>query len=103
MSQATFETAYSDTRNPYPIYPMNREQRRKHFRDEKRDPDAIYCPHCTHKTKHVALPEKKNWREEGLTPTTVPCQIVCVACGNILRHNITGVVPYEYATVAVTA
>ena len=82
------------------LTPLNREQRRKHYRDVKKDPTAVYCPRCTHKTKHVALPEKRNWREEGLTADKVSCSIVCVACGNVLRHAITGVEPYEYVTLA---
>ena len=74
-------------------YPMNRVQRRAHYREAKRDPIAIYCPRCTHKTRHVAVPvsmhEKKDDEGKKL------CSVVCVACGNVLRTGF-HLVPYDY-------
>lgn len=34
---------------------MNREAKRCMFRAGRRDPDAIYCPVCKHRVKHVAV------------------------------------------------
>ena len=80
-------------------YPMNREQRRAHYKENKNNPGAIYCPRCKHKTRHMAMPEKPYTPKEGLGAlegALVPCSIVCVACGNALRCGITGLKPYEY-------
>ena len=65
---------------------MNREQRRAHFKQNKNNPNAIFCPRCDHKTRHVALP--------GTVKEA--CNIVCVICGNKLRRNVKGYIPYTY-------
>ena len=74
--------------------PMDREQRRRHIKENKNNPSAIYCPRCNAKTRHVALPvgiynDPKKAKE-------TECNIVCSACGHVLRSRITGVTPYEY-------
>lgn len=79
---------------------MTREQRRAHYREAKKDPVAVYCPRCTHKTRHVAMPlntfSKRDY-ENG-----EKCQVVCVACGNILRTGI-NLIPYTYVGPEVVA
>ncbi len=78
-------------------FPMNREERRKHYREAKKDPIAIYCPRCTHKTRHVATPVTPLSRQsaEDREKKTCKCNVVCVACGNILRADVE-LIPYEY-------
>lgn len=83
-------------------YPMNRDQRRSHYREAKKDPISIYCPRCNHKTRHVAMPVSINYAKDhrvniddnGPRKTT-KCNVVCVACGNILRADLE-LIPYEY-------
>ena len=84
---------------------MNREQRRAHYRENCNNPSALYCPKCQHRTRHVALPE--DWARTGpddgmgkgeVNPDKAKCQIVCVACGNILRTHAEAV-PYTYVEV----
>jgi len=84
--------------------PMNREQRRAHYRENKSNPNAIFCPKCGHKTRHVALPMDKHYAMDNMpTPENeVECNIVCSACGNVLRSYIKGVKPYEYVKAVAT-
>ena len=79
-------------------YPMNREQRRAHYRENKTNPSAVFCPRCNHKTRHVALPMDKNYalNDSPIKDANVECNIVCSAFGNVLRSYIKGVTPYEY-------
>ena len=80
-------------------FPMNREERRKHYKENKSNDKAIYCPRCGHKTRHVAIPASKEYamRAKFLPPDKEQgCHVVCVACGNILRADIKGLVPYTY-------
>ena len=77
--------------------PMNREQRRKHYKESANDKTAILCPKCKHKTKHISLPNNK---QIGATLKEVQseltdCQVVCVACGNILKNHYLAI-PYTY-------
>ena len=83
-------------------YPMNRAQRRNHYREAKKDPIAIYCPKCNHKTRHMSIPMSSEWAKQNPVFTNninekprTACNIVCVACGNILRSNLQ-LIPYEY-------
>lgn len=90
----------SDAVNLSP-YPMNRVQRRAHYREAKRDPIAVYCPRCTHKTRHISVPMDTNWAkshrvfDDPMKKKSVKCNVVCVACGNVLRTDM-DLIPYEY-------
>lgn len=55
---------------------MNRQEKREYFRKYKRDPDAIYCPKCKHKTRHMALPHEDT------------CDVYCECCYNKLASGI---------------
>lgn len=77
-------------------YPMNREQRRQHYKENANDKSAVFCPRCKHKTKHVALPEGAR-PADTLPDQPQKCMIVCVACGHVLRTNMDAV-PYSYVT-----
>lgn len=84
-------------------FPMNREERRAHYREAKTDPIAIYCPRCTHKTRHIALPVDPSYAKEHPrdiiadmnAKKSTKCNVVCVACGNVLRADL-DLIPYEY-------
>ena len=83
--------------NPQP-YPMNREERRKHYKENVNDKSAIFCPRCKHKTKHITLPLRQSPMNHIVPPQEPEkCCIVCVACGNILRTDIDAV-PYTYVS-----
>ena len=85
-------------------YPMNRAQRRAHYREAKKDEISVFCPRCNHKTRHVALPEDESWAKthrddpHGDVEKTA-CKVVCVACGNAVRHDM-NLVPYTYVKVS---
>lgn len=55
---------------------LSRAQKRKHWNDMKRNPDAIFCPICRHKTIHVAMPHEDT------------CDIYCVVCYNRLAQGV---------------
>lgn len=84
-------------------YPMNREQRREHFKEARNDPFAIFCPRCKHKTRHVSLPVNTEYLRDHPRDIvasmdakgTTKCNVVCVACGNVLRTDV-NLIPYEY-------
>ncbi len=67
---------------------MNRAEKRNYFRQQKRNFDAIYCPKCKHKTRHMALPHEDT------------CDIYCEVCFNKLATGIKpgtrGVYPREW-------
>jgi len=66
---------------------MSRTIKRKHWADMRRNPDALYCPVCKHKTMHVAMPNEET------------CDIYCSVCYNRLAQGIkpgtNGVEPKE--------
>ena len=63
---------------------MNRTEKRNAFARAKRNPDAIFCPVCKHKTMHLAMPNEDtldiycsvcyNRLEQGIVPGTRGCQ-----------------------------
>lgn len=82
---------------------MDREARRQHYKENKNNPGAIFCPRCNQKTRHMAIPMDPKYAQSDFMsdtriekPADVDCNIVCVACGNVLRSYIRGVRPYEY-------
>lgn len=84
-------------------FPMNREERRAHYREAKSDPISIFCPRCKHKTRHIAMPSDANYAKDhprdimaGMNAKgQTKCNVVCVACGNVLRADV-NLIPYEY-------
>ncbi len=55
---------------------MSRQMKRKHWAENKRNPDALFCPKCKHKTIHIAMPNEDT------------CDIYCTVCYNRLVQGV---------------
>ena len=56
----------------------NRASRRAYQKQVRNDPDALKCPRCGFKTKHIAV------RPDGSEADI--CAVVCQACRHILTY-----------------
>jgi hypothetical protein len=67
---------------------LNRAEKRNAFAKAKRNPDAIWCPVCKHKTLFIALPHEDT------------CDIYCSVCGSLRDRGVPagkfGVMPKEF-------